>query len=280
MRLTRITRFSCGHRFWNPEWSEEENRRAFGQYASPHNHGHNYLLKVTVEGEVRDDTGMVVNIAEVKRDIVERVVDALDRKSLNDEVPPFDRVAPNLENLIRWIANRIPTPGGAKLCRLRLYEMQDFYAELSFSAAADAAQGEREVLTLTRGYHFSASHRLHSPHLTDEQNRELFGACNNPHGHGHNYELEVTVGGEMDDRTGMIVDIDALDEIVNREVIERYDHRNLNAELPEFADKNPTSEALLQEIWNRLKPTVPAELVRVVLRETPRNVFEYTGDAS
>lgn len=275
MRLTRIARFSCGHRFWNPDWSEDQNRRAFGQYASPYNHGHNYVLEVTVEGAVREDTGMVVNIAEVKRDIVEKVVQALDRKSLNDEVPPFERIAPNLENLIRWIANRIPAPGGAKLCRLRLYEMPDFYAELSLGSAPRVEAG---MLTLTRGYHFSASHRLHSPHLTDQQNRELFGACNNPHGHGHNYELEVTVGGEIDERTGMIVDIDVLDEVVNREVIERYDHRNLNAELPEFANKNPTSEALLQEIWNRLQPKVPAKLVRVVLRETPRNVFEYAGD--
>ncbi|MER3412706.1 MAG: 6-pyruvoyl tetrahydropterin synthase [Armatimonadota bacterium] len=275
MRLTRIARFSCGHRFWNPEWSDDENRRAFGQYASPYNHGHNYLLEVTVEGAVRPETGMVINIGDVKKDIVEQVVHALDRKSLNDEVPPFDRVAPNLENLIRWIANRIPAPGGAKLCRLRLYEMQDFYAELSFDAGD--AKGERKVLTLTRGYHFSASHRLHNPQLSDEENRELFGACNNPHGHGHNYEMEVTVGGQMDETTGMIVDIDALDEVVIREVVERYDHRNLNMELPEFADKNPTSEALLKEIWNRLEPTVPAKLVRVVLKETPRNVFEYTG---
>lgn len=274
MRLTRVARFSCGHRFWNPEWNEEENRRNFGQYASPYNHGHNYVLEVTVEGEVRDETGMVVNIAEVKRDIVERVVQALDRKSLNDEVPPFDRVTPNLENLIRWIAERIPSPGGAKLYRLRLYEMPDFYAELSF------ANKEAAMLTLTRGYHFSASHRLHSPHLSDVENRELFGACNNPHGHGHNSELEVTVGGEIDQRTGMVVDIDVLDEVVNREVIERYDHRNLNAELPEFADKNPTSEALLQEIWNRLEPKVPARLVRVVLKETSRNIFEYTGGTS
>jgi 6-pyruvoyltetrahydropterin/6-carboxytetrahydropterin synthase len=275
LKLTRVARFSCGHRFWNPEWSEEENRRAFGQYASPFNHGHNYVLEVTVDGAVREDTGMVVNITEVKRDIVEQVVRALDRKSLNDEVPPFDRVAPNLENLIRWIAKRIPAPGGAKLYRLRLYEMPDFYAELWLGSAPNAEAG---MLTLTRGYHFSASHRLHSPFLTAEQNRELFGACNNPHGHGHNYELEVTVGGEIDEQTGMLVDIDALDEVVQKEVIERYDHRNLNAELPEFAGKNPTSEALLQEIWNRLKQKVPAKLVRVVLRETPRNVFEYTGE--
>lgn len=280
MRLTRIVCFSCGHRFWNPEWSEEENRRAFGQYASPYSHGHNYTLEVTVEGAVRHDTGMVVNIAELKEEIVERVVKVLDRKSLNDEVPPFDRVAPNLENLIRWIADRVPAPAGAKLCRLRLYEMPDFYAELSFGGKTGGESGESKVLTLTRGYHFSASHRLHNPALSDEENRELFGACNNPHGHGHNYELEVTVGGETDARTGMIVDIDELDAIVNREVIERYDHRNLNAELPEFADRNPTSEALLQEIWARLQPRVPGKLVRVVLRETPRNLFEYSGGAS
>jgi 6-pyruvoyltetrahydropterin/6-carboxytetrahydropterin synthase len=271
MRLTRIARFSCGHRFWDPTLSPEENVKRFGAYASPFNHGHNYELHVTVEGEIRSDTGMVVNIRSIKADIEREIVQALDRKSLNDEVPPFDTVPPNLENLIRWIADRIPAPGGAPLRRLRLYEMQDFYSELDLI-------GGNPVLTLTRGYHFSASHRLHSPYLSEEQNRELFGPCNNPHGHGHNYELEVTVGGEPDAETGMLVDIDDLDAVVQREVVERYDHRNLNLELPEFQEQNPTSEALLREIWKRLRDQVPAKLVRVALRETPRNVFEYSED--
>ncbi|GIV01377.1 MAG: 6-pyruvoyltetrahydropterin synthase [Fimbriimonadales bacterium] len=271
MRLTRVARFSCGHRFWDPSLTPEENTRRFGIYASPYNHGHNYELHVTVEGDIQPTTGMVVNIRKVKEDIEREIVQVLDRKSLNDEVEPFDRVPPNLENLIRWIAERIPAPGGAKLRRLRLYEMHDFYSELDL-------YGEAPMLTLTRGYHFSASHRLHSPHLSDEENQALFGPCNNPHGHGHNYELEVTIGGDADPKTGMLVDIDELDAVVQREVVERYDHRNLNVELPEFQNQNPTSEMLLREIWKRLRDKVPARLVRVVLRETPRNVFEYSEE--
>ena len=131
-----------------------------------------------------------------------------------------------------------------------------------------------QKLTITRKYEFAASHRLHSVHLSDAENQQIFGKCNWVNGHGHNYVLEVTVSGEKDDRTGMIVDLGALDLAVNNLVVDRYDHRNLNLDIEELHGLNPTSEAVATAIFQRLDGQVPGELVRVRLHETARNCFE------
>jgi 6-pyruvoyltetrahydropterin/6-carboxytetrahydropterin synthase len=130
---------------------------------------------------------------------------------------------------------------------------------------------------LTKRYRFAASHRLHNDELTDEENRRVFGKCNNPYGHGHNYALEVTVRGPVDARTGMICDLGELDAVVSREVLERFDHENLNT-LPEFADAVPTSEMLAQCIFDLLQRSFhAAEVHKVRLEETTQNAFEYAG---
>jgi 6-pyruvoyltetrahydropterin/6-carboxytetrahydropterin synthase len=133
---------------------------------------------------------------------------------------------------------------------------------------------------LTRRYWLSASHRLHSEKLSEEQNRATYGKCNNPHGHGHNYAVEVTVGGQIDPASGMICNLGELDSIVTREILERFDHQNLNC-LPEFRDEVPTSENLCKAIYRILQPRVPAaHLERVRLEETSMNSFEYSGEES
>ena len=131
----------------------------------------------------------------------------------------------------------------------------------------------------THVYEFAASHRLHSTHLTDEENVELFGKCNYVHGHGHNYVLEVTVAGPIEARSGHILDPRLMDEIVHREVVDRYDHKHFNHDIPEFVGLIPSSEIIVKVIWERLKDKIPApaRLDRVVLRETARNIFEYRG---
>ena len=134
-------------------------------------------------------------------------------------------------------------------------------------------------MLLTRSYEFSAAHRLHSARLSDEKNHEIFGKCNNPYGHGHNYTLEVTVQGEIDERTGMMVDLGYLDGIVEEHVVRRYDHKNLNLDIPEFRELNPTSENLVKVIWERLTPYLKhPPLYKVTVRETDRNAFSYYGD--
>jgi 6-pyruvoyltetrahydropterin/6-carboxytetrahydropterin synthase len=132
---------------------------------------------------------------------------------------------------------------------------------------------------LTRRYLFSASHRLHSDAMSDEENRATYGKCNNPHGHGHNYHLEVTVSGAVDDRTGMVCNLVDLDGFVEREVLSRYDLENLNM-LQEFAKNVPTTENLCVEIFEILQRGFhQAHLERVRIEETMMNAFEYSGTA-
>lgn len=132
-------------------------------------------------------------------------------------------------------------------------------------------------ISLTRRYRFSASHRLHSRQFSEERNRQLYGKCSNPHGHGHNYILEVTVGGPVNPATGMIANLGDLDPFVEREVVEAFDHTYLNEQVPEFRDVVPTTENLCREIYRRLKPFPAARLERVRIEETSNNSFEYAG---
>jgi 6-pyruvoyltetrahydropterin/6-carboxytetrahydropterin synthase len=132
-------------------------------------------------------------------------------------------------------------------------------------------------LSLTRRYRFSASHRLHSSQFSDEENLRLYGKCSNPYGHGHNYILEVTIAGPVDPATGMIANLGELDPFVAREVIEAFDHRYLNEEIPEFASRVPTTENVCREIFRRLKQFPAARLERVRIQETSNNSFEYAG---
>jgi len=130
---------------------------------------------------------------------------------------------------------------------------------------------------LTRRYLFSASHRLHSNDMPEEWNRATYGKCNNPHGHGHNYHLEVTVSGPVDPRTGMVCNMVDLDGFVGREILDRFGHQNLNT-LPEFADEVPTTENLCVTIYDILRRGFrSAHLEKVRMEETMMNSFAYAG---
>lgn len=132
---------------------------------------------------------------------------------------------------------------------------------------------------VTRRLHFSAGHRLHRPEWDDEENREVFGACSNPTGHGHNYELEVTVAGEIDPETGFVLDLKRLKELVREMVVSDVDHANLNTDVEWLDGRNPTAENLSVAIWGRLEGRLDgADLVSVKLWETDRNVAEYRGE--
>jgi 6-pyruvoyltetrahydropterin/6-carboxytetrahydropterin synthase len=129
-----------------------------------------------------------------------------------------------------------------------------------------------------RRYMLSASHRLHSDALTAEENQAAYGKCNNPYGHGHNYVLEVLVGGAVDAETGMVLNMAVLDEVVRRRVMERFDHTNLNLDSL-FVNRVPTTENLCRAVFELLDGTVePANLVQVRVEETENNFFEYSGD--
>jgi 6-pyruvoyltetrahydropterin/6-carboxytetrahydropterin synthase len=133
-------------------------------------------------------------------------------------------------------------------------------------------------IELGRRYRFSASHRLHSLHLSEEENCSVFGKCNNPHGHGHNYVLEVSLSGNVDPATGMIANLADLDAFVGHQVLEEFDHKSLNEDVAAFRDKVPTTENLCIEIYQRLKSFPEAKLERISVQETGNNSFEYAGE--
>jgi 6-pyruvoyltetrahydropterin/6-carboxytetrahydropterin synthase len=127
-----------------------------------------------------------------------------------------------------------------------------------------------------RKAHFNAAHRLHNPNWSDEKNREVFGLCNNPNYHGHNYELEVKVVGEVDSETGYLIDLGYLRDIIREEVEHRFDHKNLNLDTEEFKRLNPTAEHICYIVWNLLRARLePKYELSVRLYETPRNYVEY-----
>lgn len=137
------------------------------------------------------------------------------------------------------------------------------------------------MIRVTRRYRFSASHRLHSSELSEEENYRLYGKCNQPFGHGHNYLVDVSVRGPIEARSGQAVDIPVLDRLVQNQVLRAFDHKNLNAEIPEFQKVVPTSENIglelykrLEESWHAAFPGPWPVLEKLRIAETPRNIFE------
>ncbi len=273
LTLRRRVTLSAAHAYWLPEKSESENRALFGRWASRWGHGHNYVIDAHVVGPVDPLDGMVVNIVTVDRVLKSEVVAALHEKHLSYEVSHFKTNPPTLENITRFVAEQFTrnfSHPSARLSQVVVWETPTLWASLTT---------ETNMLTLTRKLDFAASHRLHAPDLTDAQNLEIFGKCNNPKGHGHNYGVEVTVTGTPDPITGMLVDLEKLDAVLEAEVMDRFDHKNLNDDVPEFERLNPTSENLTLVLWEVLKNKIPApaRLHKVVVQETERNFFEYDG---
>lgn len=133
-------------------------------------------------------------------------------------------------------------------------------------------------VTLSRKAHFNAAHRLYRKDWSDEKNNLIFGKCNNPNFHGHNYELIVSVTGEIDPETGYVLDVKFLTDIIKTEVEDAFDHKNLNLDVPEFAALNPTAENIVVVIWNKIRNCISQSLdLEVILYETPRNFVTYNG---
>ncbi len=131
---------------------------------------------------------------------------------------------------------------------------------------------------ISRKSHFNAAHRLYRADWEDSKNQRIFGKCNNPNFHGHNYELIVSITGEIDEETGFVMDMKVLKDLIKDEIEDYMDHKNLNIEVPEFRTLNPTAENIAVVIWNKLRPHIKKEQeIEVVLYETPRNFVTYTG---
>ena len=134
-------------------------------------------------------------------------------------------------------------------------------------------------VTISRKAHFNAAHRLYRKDWTFEKNNEVFGKCKNPNFHGHNYEMIVSVTGPIDPETGYVMDVKILSDLIKAEVEDKFDHKNLNLDVPEFLDLNPTAENIAVVIWNKIRNRIDSKFdLEVVLYETPRNFVTYKGE--
>jgi 6-pyruvoyltetrahydropterin/6-carboxytetrahydropterin synthase len=285
VRMTRRAQFSAAHNYYLSDLSEGENRELFGSHAADEGHGHNYSVAVSVDGDVDETSGVVVNIVEIDRAIKQHIITALDGKFLNRQVPYFKVNAPSTENLVQFVWNNLinSLPERTRLVSVEVSESDRLWASWTLNELPNIGEREADVteIQLTRKYDFSAAHRLHSNDLSPEENIALFGKCNHANFHGHNYDIEVTLAGTPNKRSGMLFDLDKLDLIVTDEILTPMDHRNLNLDIAEFETANPTSEMLAVVIWNRLAKRLSTHgsprLAKVLVRETPRNEFEYCG---
>jgi 6-pyruvoyltetrahydropterin/6-carboxytetrahydropterin synthase len=263
--INRRAKFSASHRYWLPELDEAENQRLFGACSRFPGHGHNYELFVSLEGEL-DSYGMVENLSTVKKVIKQEVTSQLDYGYLNDAWSEFEETLPTTENIARIIWQRLAPH--LPLVNIQLYESPELWADY---------RGNNMEAALTIKTHFSAAHRLAKPEFSLEENTEIYGKCARVNGHGHNYHLEISVVGQIDARTGMLVDLGALQQVIDELIVEPMDHTFLNKDIPYFAKVVPTAENIALYIAQTLSSPVKklgAELDKVKLIESPNNSCE------
>jgi 6-pyruvoyltetrahydropterin/6-carboxytetrahydropterin synthase len=273
--ITRRATFSASHLYWLPELSDDENRARFGPCSIAPGHGHNYELIVAMAGPL-DADGMVLNLSEVKHAIRSEVTAQLDFRFLNETWPDFDLTRPQgclptteALGLAIWrrLAPLLPLVG------LRLFETPNLWADV----LADSMEAFLTIRT-----HFAAAHRLARPELSQEDNEAIYGKCARPHGHGHNYLLDVTVRGAIDPRTGMVCDLAALQQLVADQVVEPFDHTFLNKDVAFFATCVPTAENIALHIADLLTAPIAAtgaRLHKVRVQESPNNAAEVFAES-
>ena len=269
--VNRRAQFSASHRYWLPELSEAENNQLFGLCTRNPGHGHNYVLYVAIAGEL-DSYGMVMNLSEVKQVIKREITDYLDYSYLNDAWSEFQQTLPTTENIARIIWQKLESH--LPLVNIQLFEHHQLWADYQ-------RNGMEAYLTIST--HFSAAHRLAHPDLSYDENVEIYGKCARPNGHGHNYHLEVTVKGEIDSRTGMLVDLGALQSVIDEQVIEPFDHTFLNKDIAYFNDVVPTAENIGVRIQDLLRLPIQelgAQLHKIKLIESPNNSCEVYSNGS
>jgi 6-pyruvoyltetrahydropterin/6-carboxytetrahydropterin synthase len=245
--LTKRIEFAASHRYMKPEWDEAKNRAVFGLCYNPPAHGHNYLLEVTVSGEIDPQTGMVVNLFDLKQ-VLLAVIEEFDHKSLNLDMPYFKDRIPTSENLARVLWTKLASQRNiGTLHAVRLVEDEDLSAEVTAAGGLDAA-------SVTRRYSFTAVH---------ESNQ------------GHTWDLFVTVHGPIDPVTGMVTDIGALDRLAHDQVVKPFDREDLRQVL---GSKTVSGSALARTVWDRLAGRLSGgQLRHVRLVQTRDLSFDYAG---
>jgi 6-pyruvoyltetrahydropterin/6-carboxytetrahydropterin synthase len=261
-RLTREVRFAV-----NPHSEQRQDRpsNSYAGYPTMTGLGSHFALQVTVHGEVDTNSQYLINIKAIDEAVRLKVVGFIS-----------DCVRMRRQNTAALVGSLfellLPGWSGPELESVRLM--------LSPFLSVSAHAGELPMTRLSQKFEFSASHRLHNPALSEERNREIFGKCNNPHGHGHNYEVQVTLRGEPDEN-GVLADVPEFERIVAETVIQRFDHKHLNTELPEFRQTIPSVENIARVIYGLLRPKFDGargKLASVTVWETPKTWCEYAED--
>ena len=264
-RLTREVRFAVNSQRDAQLAGKPSN--SYAGFPSLTGLGHYFALRVSVTGPLDPASQYLINI---------KKIDAIVREHGVPLVQAAVCTGGQLrtpELLVRALFDRLgpALPSGAALHGLTL-SLSPF---LCFGCLAS----ELPMVRLSQKFEFSATHRLHNPSLSDEENCRTYGKCNNPHGHGHNYEVQVTLAGEPDQSVGVLIDVPAMERIVSSTVIDRFDHKNLNVETEEFRDLIPSVENIAMVIFRMLKPQFErqrARLASVTVWETPKTWCEYS----
>ena len=245
--LTKRIEIAAAHRYIKAEWDEAKNRAVFGLCYNPPAHGHNYMVEVTVLGEVDPKTGMVVNLFDLKRILLD-VLEEFDHKNLNLDLPYFEGLIPTSENLARVLWTKLDTQKAiGRLHAIRLYEDEDLYADVTAAAGLDVA-------SVTRRYSFTAV----------QDGRQ-----------GPEWDCFVTVHGTIDPVTGMVTDIGALNRLVQEKVVQRFDRHDQRQVL---GAQPVTGEQLVEHIWKQLVASLSSgRLSNVRLVQSRDLSFEYAG---
>jgi 6-pyruvoyltetrahydropterin/6-carboxytetrahydropterin synthase len=283
-RLTREIRFAVNAT--EDDQLTHAPTNSYGGYPSLTGLGYFFTLAATVEGPLDPQSNYLLNIKQIDAMLRAKALPVITRHvrartfggggRVLQEV--FEAVAKSDEkegvllsfpsSFRRSVASSLsPTPPSLSSLTLRLSPFQTWSIHAS----------EHPMIRLSQMFEFAATHRLHNPALSESENRSIYGKCNNPHGHGHNYQLQVSLVGQPD-ANGMLINVPRLEKLVAETVIDRFDHKNLNVELPEFAERIPSVENIAQVIYRLLQPRLKfehARLASVTVWETPKTWCEY-----
>ncbi len=278
--IARRRLFSTAHLYKQDAFSDEQNREVFGACYSAHGHGHNYILEIFVEGPIDPDNGLVVNVNDLDR-LMKKVCEPFDHLHISFDVPAFKGIVPTTEHLASYfyshvrdeLADVLPK---LKLNRLRLFETDDLWTVArQASQLAVHVQGPPKfsnTFEVTRELVIRSIHHLENAAWSPKENQDFYGVCYGTH--GHDYRIQVTCRSEMNEKTGISVDRDVLDRILETEIRAKYDGVDLNRRF-----KNTSCEQLAIEFFNLLKAKLPAQsLVKIGIQETRKNYFEFPPD--
>ena len=259
--LTKRLEFSASHRYHNPKWDDAKNKQVFGPCNNEHTHGHNYIIEVTLQGEIDPVTGMIINLYDLKQYLWE-VLEQFDHKNLNLDTPYFTTLIPTTENLAITLWKVLKQhPQMPTLDQVRLYEDPTLFADVTTEHLhGPESSTQSPHASITRRYGFASASQNHVGQST-----------------GHNYATEITISGPIDPDTGQVVNIVSLDRLVQKAVIDRFHQKNVSLD-PAFKHTSVSEGNLACFIWGTVVGEIPAgNLTQVTVSEGPDTQATYRG---